>query len=102
MSFMAWSRKMPLAKRHGRMDVGLEDFGRSALKIEREVEPAGFSEPIGESMRLDREKSLRIEQGLDTPPAGGVAVDDGRDVGAESLADGSVTRDGTGQRFRDE
>jgi serine O-acetyltransferase len=64
----------------------------AALEIKRKVAPADFPQPIGEPMRLDRVKALRIEKGFDEPPAGGIAIDDGGDVGAEGLADGGVAR----------
>ena len=54
-------------------------------------------------VRLDGVEALEIEHRLDAARgAGRVAVDDGRDVGAEGLADRRIVRDGLEKGLLDE
>ena len=66
-----------------RVDVGLEHFRRAALQIERELAPAVSPQPMGEPMRLHRVKTLEMQERLEQPRAGRIALDDGREIGAE-------------------
>ena len=75
------------ADRRGRVDVGLEDLRRPALQVEREIVPALPPQPVGQAVRLDGVEALEVEDRLDIAVAGGVAVVDGRDVGAHGVAD---------------
>ena len=45
---------------------------------------------MGKTMRLQRVKALEIEQGLDEPHAGRIAIGHGDDIGPEGLADRGV------------
>ena len=86
------------------VDVGLEHPRGPALQIEREVAPAEAPQRMGETMRLDRVKTLEVEQRLDEARAGGVAVEHRQDVDPERLADSGIVarefREGLDQQHR--
>src|SRR5262249_24066889 len=71
----------------GRVDVGLEYRGRTALQIKGKVLAALAVEPVREAMGLQRVKALEVEQGIDEARRCRVAVIDGDEVGAECVAD---------------
>ena len=75
------------ADTRGRIDVGLEHRGRTALQIGGEVLAALLEQPVRETMGLQRMKALEVEQGIDEAGGGGIAVIDGDEVGAEGVAD---------------
>ena len=91
------------AERRRRVDVGLEHFRRSALQVERELPPAVPPKPMGEAMRLNRMKTLEMQEGLEEPDAGRIAFDDGREIGAEGRDQrgfgGDRSRIGVGDRL---
>jgi len=89
-------------ERHSRMDIGLKNLGRAALKVEREIGSAIVPQPIGKPVCLDRSESLGIEKRLDEPAAARVTVDDGSDVSAECLADRCIAGHGPCQRIGDQ
>ena len=74
-----------LADPRGRMDVRAEDRRRPALQIKREILAAALPQAMREAMRLDRVEALEIKQRLDKARAGGIAVEDGHQIGAERL-----------------
>lgn len=82
-----------LADAGGRVDVGLEDFGGTALQIEREIAPALVPEPMRQAVGLQGMEALEIEHRLDQPVAGRVTIEHGGDVGAKALGDLAVIRD---------
>ena len=69
------------------MDVGLERRRGAALQIEREVLAVPVPKPMGEAMGLDGVEALEVEHRLDEARAGGIAVEDRDDVGAEGLGE---------------
>ncbi len=77
----------PLPNVRSRVDVGLKDLGGSALQKEREIPLVATPQPVIESVRLDGMESLEIQKGLDQSLAGGVALEDGGDVGLERRGD---------------
>src|SRR6185437_16747390 len=64
-----------------RIDIDLEDLARPALQVEREIMTAEMPERMGEAIGLDRLEALEIEQRLDRPVAGGIALEGGGEIG---------------------
>ncbi len=71
----------------GRVNVGLEHFRRTALKIEREIAASGIPQSMRETMRLNGVETLEIKHRLDHAHAGRIAIDDGDEVGTEGIGD---------------
>ena len=70
-----------------RIDVRLEHLRRAALQIEREIPPPLVPQPMGEPVGLDGMEALEVENRLEEAGAGGIPIQDRRNVGAERLAD---------------
>ena len=68
-----------------RMNIGLEHFRRPALEIKREILPVPAPQPMREPMGLDGVEAFEIQQRLERPGAGGIAIHDRADVGAKSF-----------------
>ena len=86
----------------GRIDVHGEDARALALQVEREVAPALLQQLVGEAMRDERVEALEVEQRLDVARAGGIAVVDGGQVGAERAAELGVIRQHLREGFGDQ
>ena len=69
------------------MDVGLEHAGGAALEIERKIVAAGPPERMRHPVGLDGVEALEIQQRIDQPRAGRVAVEHRQDVGPERVRD---------------
>ncbi|MND72560.1 hypothetical protein D3C80_641140 [compost metagenome] len=63
-----------LADPRRRVDVRLEDAGRTALQIEREITAPTCIKPMGQAMRLDRMEPLEIEHRLQEAQACRIAI----------------------------
>ena len=90
---VAWSRNTPLPIRARGIDVDAERRRGAALQVEREIAPARLQQRMRQPVGLQRMKTLEIEQRLHHPQAGGIAVGDRHDVGAERVADRRIARD---------
>ena len=82
-----WSSMMPMPICGRRIDVDGKDARALALQVEREVAPALLQQLVGEAMRDEGVEALEVEQRLDVAAAGGIAVVDGREIGAEGPAE---------------
>ena len=60
------------------------------LEIEREIVPPGAPERVRKAERLERVIALEVKQWVDQPPAGGIALGDGNEVGAKHFAEALV------------
>ena len=80
------------AETRRRMDIGLENVGGSALQIESKVALPIMPEIVRQTMRLDGMETLEIQKRLDEALAGGIALDHGRDIGAQGTADFRISR----------
>ncbi len=75
-----------LAEARRGMNIGRESVRRPTLDIESEVALAPAPQGVRQPRRLYRVIALEIEQGLDEPAAGGVALYIGGGVGAKGFA----------------
>src|SRR2546423_13371207 len=66
----------------GRIDVDGKNARALALQVECEVAPPALPQLMGEAMRHQSVESLEVEERLDVAAAGGIAVVDGREIGA--------------------
>src|SRR5215831_14080879 len=79
-------KKNAAADAGGGVNVALE-YGRgAALQIIREILTRLGPQPMRQSMGLDRMEALEIQERLDEPAGGGVAIEGRNDVGAERFA----------------
>ena len=76
-----------------RMNIGLEHLRRPALEIEREILPVLAPQPMREPVGLDGVEAFEVQQRLERPGAGGIAVHDRADIGAESFAERRIVRE---------
>ena len=82
----------PLPEAGRRVDVGLEDVGRTALQVEREIPAIVGPQPVRRPVRLDRMKALEVEERLDEPLARRIAIHHRGDVGPHRIADAWIER----------
>src|SRR5262245_18173478 len=75
------------ADTHRRMNVDLENARRQALQIEGEGVTPGVPYGVREAVCLQRMKAFEIEERIDQPPARGIALGNGDEVGAEDVAE---------------
>ena len=76
-----------LADARCRMDIDGENAAGLALQVVGEIAPSLVPQFMREAVRDQRMEALEIEQRLDQAIAGGVAIEDGVEVGPEDLAD---------------
>ena len=85
----------------GGIDVDGKDARALALQVEREVAPALLQQLVGEAVRDEGVEALEVEQRLDVAAAGGIAIVDGGEIGAEGPAElgaiGEHLREGLGR-----
>ena len=68
-------------------------------RLRREIALARLQEPMGQAISLQALEAFEIEQRLHHPEAGGIAIRDGHDVGAECLADRGIAENRLSERL---
>src|SRR5208337_1346234 len=79
--------KETLAYAGAGVDVGLKDLSRKRLQQESEVAAAAPPAGVRQAIGLDRVETFEIEGRFKIAPACRIAVEDGREVGAQGCAE---------------